>query len=204
MQKQQTELLQCFQGHLYDANLAECPYCPDIDVFHGKTERKVADPTQSPKGGDVQGPTVMLGKENPPSAPPVGAPPSQESASPKTTILSDPVDPTPQKPEEEIQLPPAQEKSLYITVFRGTNTEESQLIREKAFIGSKEGNQIVINAPEIQPIHATITVVNGVVTLIDASGNGIDINGQKQHGRCTLKHNDRMTLGKTVLRVELV
>lgn len=79
--------------------------------------------------------------------------------------------------------------------------EDFELLTNRILIGSSPDNQLVLDAPEIDPAHASLELRfdHWVLQDLGAPG-GTAVNGQTVDGPYHLQHNDLIELGSIKLR----
>lgn len=79
--------------------------------------------------------------------------------------------------------------------------EDFELLANRILIGSSPDNQLVLDAPEIDPAHASLELRfdHWVLQDLGAPG-GTAVNGQTVDGPYHLRHNDLIELGSVKMR----
>lgn len=81
--------------------------------------------------------------------------------------------------------------------------EDFELMTQRILIGSGLDNQLVLDAPDIDPTHASLELRNGQWTLQDLGGpGGTAVNGQIINGPYSLRHDDLIELGSIKIKFE--
>lgn len=85
------------------------------------------------------------------------------------------------------------------TIFEAFSLEENRII-----IGSDQDNQLVLDIPHIDPMHASLELRDNHWFLQDLGGpGGTSINGQLIEGPQMLHHNDIIELGPVRLQFQI-
>lgn len=94
-------------------------------------------------------------------------------------------------------------KLIIYEELNGTETvfEDFELITTRILIGSSPDNQLVLEAPDIDPAHASLELRYDHWVLQDLGApGGTVVNGQTVNGPHQLKHNDLIELGSVKMR----
>ena len=91
---------------------------------------------------------------------------------------------------------------LRVAIVEKGGTEREQFFDvAEVSIGRVQGNSIVLPKPNVSKRHATVTLENGTVTIVDQkSTNGTYINGRRISGPRVLSPEDRVYIGDFTLR----
>ena len=85
------------------------------------------------------------------------------------------------------------------TIFEAFSLDENRII-----IGSDQDNQLVLNVPHIDPMHASLELRDNHWFLQDLGGpGGTSINGQLVEGPQVLHHDDIIELGQIRLQFQI-
>ncbi len=92
---------------------------------------------------------------------------------------------------------------VIISVEEGHNRGHRKWIRsgEELTIGLSAWADLVIDSPEVLPIHAIVELTEDVCSLRCVEGGVVTVNGQSRM-QTVLSHNDRIQLGCVVLRTD--
>ena len=122
----------------------------------------------------------------------------------------------------------AQDRALDVSVEKGSRVELSTILRSSVLvplamlvldtddaqslplsrpittIGRREGNDVVLDDPQVSRLHAEVRVDGGRFVLVDCqSSNGTRVNGMNVE-RHVLQSGDQITIGDHAIRFEVV
>jgi pSer/pThr/pTyr-binding forkhead associated (FHA) protein len=79
--------------------------------------------------------------------------------------------------------------------------ETFDLSASRILIGSDPDNHLILEAPEIDPSHASLELRDSYWVIQDLGGpHGTDVNGQQIQGPCRLNHMDLIELGQVKMK----
>ena len=177
------EQITCANGHIYENDLDECPYCPKT----GQTQETILD---SP-GATAQDETSLGGVVND-----------------KTAILKSTADKTQiHKPEGKASAPASARKLVgWLVSFSWNEYGEDYQLREgKTVIGAANESDICVPDSEVSGVHATLLYRDELFRLKDEfSTNGTKVNGEDIVDSVELNDGDTIVVGQTEMKFRAI
>jgi hypothetical protein len=96
-------------------------------------------------------------------------------------------------------------KLIIYEEIEGSETifETFDLSASRILIGSDPDNHLILEAPEIDPSHASLELRESYWVIQDLGGpHGTDVNGQQIQGPCRLHHLDLIELGQVKMKFQ--
>ena len=164
----------CSNGHLFDDNLDECPYCPAETMVEGDTQLD-GDPTSI--GDPVK--TEVLSTDNPDRTL-IHKAESESSASDSGSSHG-------------------RKLVGWLVSFTWNKEGQDYRLREgKTLIGADNKSDIILGDSEVSAHHCTILYRSGKFRLKDEfSTNGTLVNDIEIDSQAELNDGDKITVGKT-------
>lgn len=187
----------CPNGHNYDENLEECPYCPKDNFLSDSLSSTVLDESRSFE----QKPTQSSDRTLIDTTGPILRAPETFSAVPdKTVIFSD-------KRQASTPGPEGGRKLVAWLVSYDINPDgtDFRLYEGRTRIGRKSTNDIILNQAGISDEHALMLYRDGKFLIQDnLSTNGTLINGISIEEKTVLKNDDIIKIGNVELKLKVI
>ncbi len=207
-------LKKCVNGHMYDTNLENCPFCPLVNDM--PTYLDTRNPNETKNGQE----TVLDNNEDKTvidkSAPTLKKQANQEFIdSDKTQIISYDSDQsnksdTPTKTDNIISEKRNLRKLIgwLVTYDKDPNGIDFRLYEGRTRIGRNDNNDVVIKEEGVSDSHAVIlyrTVDNVLVIQDQLTTNGTFVNGKSIGTSATDLHdNDKIKIGVVNFKLKIV
>ena len=169
------EQITCTNGHIYESDLSECPYCPKS----GQTQETLLD-SSAASAQDLDKTAV------------------KKSTSDKTEIHQP--EGKASAPASARKL-----VGWLVSFSWNENGEDYQLREGKTVIGAANESDICLPDSEVSDVHATLLYRDEVFRLKDEfSTNGTKVNGEDIIEPVELNDGDAITLGQTELKFRTI
>jgi len=182
----------CANGHNYDANLEQCPYCPRAEVTATITKAITSAKTIIDKNDDVK--TDVGEKQS------AGKAQTRTVIDKKTVIVG-----TETSIKEETLLEGNRLVGWLVSFDLDPAGKDFKIFEGRTKIGRNSANNIIIDKPEISDDHVLLLSRDNKIIIQDQlSANGTYLNGKKVDERTELKDDDVIKLGSISFKIKII
>ena len=182
----------CANGHNYDANLEQCPYCPREEVTATITKAITSAKTILDGNNDVK--TNVSEKQS------AGKAQTKTVLDKKTVIVG-----TKTSIKEETLLEGNRLVGWLVSFDLDPAGKDFKIFEGRTKIGRNSANNIIIDKPEISDDHVLLLSRDNKIIIQDQlSANGTYLNGKKVDERTELKDDDVIKLGSISFKIKII
>jgi len=177
----------CPNGHVYNASLSKCPYCPSEDLKSKMGQH--SDSTETYMQGGKGAPSDKTKIVNTPG----------QKGSSKTIIVGADTD-----KEQRGSFPVRKIVGWLITFSNRPEGEDFRILEGRNLISSSTDGDIIVNDPAVSSPHCMVLYRNGKIKIRDEmSTNGTYLNGEEIQEK-ELNDGDIIKIGMTELKFRSV
>lgn len=182
----------CSNGHNYDANLEQCPYCPRAEVTATITKAITSAKTIIDRNDDAK--TNVSEKQS------AGKAETRTVIDKKTVIVGR---------ETSIKEETLSEGNRLVGWLVSFDLDPAgkdfKIFEGRTKIGRNSANNIIIDKPEISDDHVLLLSRDNKIIIQDQlSANGTYLNGKKVDERTELKDDDAIKLGSISFKIKII
>jgi hypothetical protein len=182
----------CANGHNYDANLDQCPYCPQAEVTATISRAITSAKTIIDKPDNTK--TNVNEKQQ------AGKAQTKTAIDGKTLIFGSKTN-----INEETSIAGNRLVGWLVSFELDPAGMDFKILEGRTKIGRNSTNNIVIDKPEISDEHVLLLCRNNKIIIQDQlSANGTFVNGEKVEERTEIKDNDVIKLGSISFKIKII